>query len=168
MNAIGKIWSVCTDTMSRLNSWRHRRATMLHDSILRRLTRGRPPIGLPVLLIAALVAIAGSDPAAAADCFYYGETVTLSGQYFANVAPADDGVVRDALNDDARRVTLLKLAAPFCVDADGISGGVTAALTIQLNCPALHLTDGTELMVKGRLLGAHTGNGHTPVLLMCL
>ncbi len=180
MSAIGKDGKVRVASryvIGRLNDWRGTIArrirhapitTRLHDSLLRRLTSGRPPIGLPIILLAVLAAIAWPRPAAAADCFHYGQVVTLSGQYFAKVAPADDGVVRDPLNDTARRATLLSLAAPLCVNADTVSGGVLAAMSVQLNCPAVHPVDGSELSLKGRLLGAHTGNGQTPVLLMCL
>ena len=123
--------------------------------------------GLSALALV-LAATAWSGAAAAADCFRYGEVVTLSGQYFAEVAPADDGVVRDPINDAARRATLLKLTARYCVNTDILSRGVTAALSIQLHCPAVHPTDGSELSLEGRLLGAHSGNGQTPVMLMCL
>ncbi len=147
MNAIRTAWLACAHMVRR---------------------PGRPPIGLPIVLAAVLAATAWSASAAPAKCYRYGEIVTLSGQYFALVAPADDGLVRDPLTDAARRATLLSLTTPFCVDADIVSLGSTAALTIQLNCPAVHPADGTELSIKGRLLGAHTGNGQTPVVLMCL
>lgn len=126
----------------------------------------KPP-GLSALALV-LAATAWSAPALAADCFRYGEIVTLSGHYFAEVAPADDGVVRDPINDAARRATLLRLTQPYCVNADVLSRGVATALNIQLSCPALHQADGSALSVTGRLLGAHTGNGQTPVMLMCL
>jgi hypothetical protein len=51
--------------------------------------------------------------------------------------------------------------------ADTVNRSVSAALTIQLNCPAVRPADGSDLSLKGRLIGAHTGNGQTPVLLMC-
>ena len=169
MNPIGKLWIGSRDAMSRLNDWRKSLATRVHDSLLRRLTSGRPPIGLPVvLLVVVLAAIAWPGSAAAADCFHYGQVVTLSGEYFAKVAPVADGVVRDPINDAARRATLLRLTEPYCVNADVLSRGVATALNIQLSCPALHPADGSALSVTGRLLGAHTGNGQTPVLLMCL
>ena len=117
--------------------------------------------------VLALIASSVAAAAATASCYRYGEIVTLSGRYFAMVAPADDGVVRDPLNDAARRATLLKLTTPFCVDADTISRGIPVAMTVQLNCPADHPADGSALTLKGRLLGAHTQNGQTPVLLMC-
>ncbi len=167
MNPIGRLWSACTHATGLLNGWRKSVATRLHDSLLRRLTSGRPPIGLPVILVAMLAAIVWSASASAANCYRYGETVTLSGQYFALVAPVDDGVVRDPINDLARRATLLRLTTPYCVDADIISRGIAVAMTVQLNCPAIHPADGSELSIAGRLIGAHTGNGQTPVLLMC-
>ena len=119
-------------------------------------------------LTGVLALIAFSASATAAECYRYGQIVTLSGQYFAHVAPVDDGVVRDPINDLARRATLLELTTPYCVDADIVSRSVPAALSIQLNCPDVHPADGTELSIKGRVLGAHTHNGQTPVLLMCL
>ncbi len=174
MKAISKAWFASTDALGRLNGWYRRRAERKslaersHDILLRLLTRRRPPIGFPVLLVVALAAIAWSASASAADCYRYGEIVTLSGHYFAKVAPADDGVARDPLTDAARRATLLKLTTSFCVDADIVSLGSPSAMSIQLSCPAIHPADGSALSIKGRLLGAHTGNGQTPVLLMCL
>jgi hypothetical protein len=135
--------------------------------VLARPVPGRLAIGLPALVIA-LAATASFASSAAAECFRYGEVVTLSGRYFAEVAPAADGVTRDPINDASRRATLLVLASPLCVNADQISGGVSTALSIQLSCPDTHSADGTELSIEGRLVGAHTGNGQVPVLLMCL
>lgn len=131
-----------------------------------RAARNRPAMGVSALMVV-LAATAWSAPSAAAECFRYGQDVTLSGRYFAKVAPADDGVIRDPINDAARSAMLLKLTTPFCVNADIVSQGIPAAMTVQLNCPALHPADGSELSVEGRLVGAHTGNGQTPVLLMC-
>lgn len=174
MNLVGKVWITCRDAAGRLGTWHRLRTgylsitTKLHDILLRQLTKGRPPIGMPILLVAVLAGTVWSGSARAAECFRYGETVTLSGHYFAHVAPPDDGIVRDARNDVARRAALLSLAAPYCVAGDDVSRGVTAALSVQLNCPAIQAADGMALSVTGRLLGAHTGNGHTPVLLMCL
>lgn len=174
MTIVGKMWITCRDALDPLRSWHRLRAgymsitTRLHDILLRQLTKGRPPIGMPILLVAVLAATAWPGSARAAECFRYGETVTLSGHYFAHVAPPDDGVVRDARNDVARRAALLSLVTPYCVAGDDVSRGVSAALSVQLNCPAIQAADGMELSVTGRLLGAHTGNGHTPVLLMCL
>ncbi len=120
------------------------------------------------LLIGAVLAAASwSGAASAAACFRYGEVVTLSGQYFTEVAPAADGVVRAPLQDAARRADILFLNTPYCVDADVLSGGVSAASEIQLHCPATGAADGSVLSLTGRLFGAHTGNGHTPVLLAC-
>ncbi len=99
--------------------------------------------------------------------FRYGEVVTLTGSHFALVAPPADGIVRDPRNDAARRADLLVLNSSFCVNADELSGGVSEALTIQLNCPAVDVTDGSTITLTGRLVGAYTGNGHTPVLLAC-
>ncbi len=168
MNVIGKVRLACRYGMGRQNGWRKSVATQLHDSLPRRLTSGRPPIGLPLILIVMLVAIAWPASASAAACYRYGQVVTLSGQYFAKVAPADDGIIRDPLTDAARRATLLRLTTPLCVDADIVSLGVPASLSVRLNCPGVHPADGTELSIKGRLLGAHTHSGQTPVLLMCL
>ncbi len=118
-------------------------------------------------LIVSTASAAAAAATATASCYRYGEIVTLSGHYFALVAPANDGVVRDPLNDAARRATVLRLTTPFCVDADIISRGIPVAMSVQLNCPAAHPADGAALTLKGRLLGAHTHNGQTPVLLMC-
>ena len=174
MTALGRAWSACTHAIGRLNGWYRRRrerrslAEVVHGILLRHLTMRRPPIGLPVILAVALVAVAWSASAKAADCYRYGQVVTLAGHYFATVAPVDDGVVRDPLQDAARRATLLRVNTPFCVDADTVSRGIAMAATVQLDCPAIHPTDGSALSIEGRLLGAHTGNGQTPVLLACM
>ena len=119
-----------------------------------------------VLATVALAAILWSGPAAGA-CFRYGDVVTLSGSHFNLVAAPVDGVIRAPQNDAARRADLLMLDAPFCVNADTLSGSVSGAATVQLNCPAIDVPDGSSVTLTGRLIGADTGNGHTPVILSC-
>lgn len=108
-----------------------------------------------------------NEPAFAGDCFRYGEIVTLSGHYASAVLPGADGVVRDLRTNAGRRADLLSLDSPLCVDADVLSGGVAGAMTVQVHCPVRDAADGSALSLTGRLLGADTGNGHTPVLLVC-
>ena len=180
----GRAWPARWRAIGRASAWRDLLVdrlpnlsigAWLHDGLLRWLTRRRPPIGLPVLVAVALAAVAwaaaqpsSAAAAAAAECYRYGQVVTLSGQYFARVAPVDDGVIRDPRTDLARHATLLSLASPLCVSPNSISRGVLAAATVQLKCPAIHPADGSELSIEGRLVGAHSGNGQTPVVLMCL
>jgi hypothetical protein len=106
-------------------------------------------------------------PAGASGCLGFGETVTLTGSYAAAVLPVADGVTRDVRTDAGRRADVLTLSAPICVDADVVSTGVQGTLTVQLHCPVLELVDGTTISLTGRLVGAHIGNGHAPVLLAC-
>jgi hypothetical protein len=128
----------------------------------------RSGLGVRTGLMAVVLASAlWSGPASAAACFRYGEVVTLTGSHFTLAPPPADEIVRDPRNDAARRADLLILSAPYCVNADALSAGVSEASTIQLNCPAVDVTDGSNVTLTGRLIGAHTGNGHTPVLLAC-
>jgi len=115
----------------------------------------------------AVAAILTSLPATAGECFRYGAVVTLSGHYAAGVLPGVDGIVRDLRTDAGRRADVLSLDAPLCVDADVLSAGVPAALSVQVHCPVKDVPDGSALSLTGRLVGARLGNGHTPVLLVC-
>jgi len=129
--------------------------------------RSRAAFRLAPTILAALMLAAWSGPSSAAACFRYGEIVTLTGHYAVQVQPPKDGIVRDVRNDAGRRADLLVLDTPLCVDSDALSNAVSAATTIQLHCPAIVASDGSALSATGRLLGAFTGNGHTPVLLVC-
>ena len=116
----------------------------------------------------ALAAIALQAPASAsAPCFRYGDIVTLTGRYAPLLAPPDDGIVRADRNDAARRADVLALSESFCVAADNLSIAIPAALSIQIRCPAVKSASGATISLTGRLLGAHTGNGHIPVILAC-
>ncbi len=66
---------------------------------------------------------------------------------------------------DAGRTADVLYGVPLCVASDDLSDGVPAATDVQVLCP--DLLAGSKIAVTGRLLGAHTGNGHTPVLLVC-
>jgi hypothetical protein len=116
-----------------------------------------------VLAAAATLLLAGS---AAADCMRYGATVSLTGQFKPAVVAAngDD----DPLGIPGRTADLLVLASPLCMTADAVSPTVVAAPSVQVHCPDLvpGLNDPTT--ITGRLVGANTGNGHTPVLIVCL
>jgi hypothetical protein len=115
------------------------------------------------LLIAACVF---AMPAAAAQCMHYGATVTLHGIF----DPAVLSQPSDPLDTEllpGRTSDLLVLDAPLCIAADAVSKGIRAATDVQLLCPELAGKSGVAASVTGRLVGAHTGNGHTPVLLVC-
>jgi hypothetical protein len=108
-----------------------------------------------------------SSPAMAGGCFHFGEVVTLTGNYVAMTAPLADGVLRDSRTDAGRRADLLELRSPLCVLPDVISAGVHEAASVQLDCPGLKASEGGLLSLSGRLIGAHTGNGHPPIVLSC-
>jgi hypothetical protein len=112
-----------------------------------------------------LVACMFPLPALAGGCVQFGATVTLTGRYVLDVlAPQPPGDY-DRRRDAGRTADVLYLASPLCVASDDLSDGVPAATDVQVLCP--DLLAGSKIAVTGRLLGAHTGNGHTPVLLVC-
>lgn len=116
------------------------------------------------ILVVALSLIA--SPALAKECAQYGDVVTLGGQYgFSVLADGRDG--SDGIGDAGERANLLFLDTPLCIDSDPVSKGVSDVTSIQLHCPVLQASDGNVLSLTGQLVGAHTGNGHTPVLLVC-
>jgi hypothetical protein len=123
-----------------------------------------------VASLAGLVALAAfipMSPASATSCARYGDIVTLSGSYSPDAPPTVDGVDRLARTTSGRLADLLLLAAPLCIAGDDISKGVAEAMSIQLHCPALEASSGETVELTGRLIGAHTGNGHQPILLAC-
>ncbi len=123
------------------------------------------PSDLILVSLAASVLIA--SPAGAADCLHFGETVTLAGNY-APAVLAESGSGNEApAGITGRTADLLMLQAPVCVAADVVSAGVPVATDIQILCPDLVAASGQAISVTGRLVGAHSGNGHTPVLLVC-
>jgi hypothetical protein len=103
----------------------------------------------------------------ASTCAKFGEIVTLSGAYSPDAAPTVDGVDRLPRTTSGRLADLLLLDAPLCIASDDISTGVISAMSIQLHCPALKAASGDIVEVTGRLVGAHSGNGHEPILLAC-
>jgi hypothetical protein len=116
------------------------------------------------ILVAALSVI--GSPALASECLQYGDVVTLDGQYgFAVLADGRNGT--DGIGDASEHANLLFLDSPLCITPDPVSGGVSDVTSIQLHCPALQANNGNALSLTGQLVGAHTGNGHTPVLLIC-
>jgi hypothetical protein len=119
------------------------------------------------LVIAAGLVAVPVTTAVAAECPAYGTMVTLEGRYAHAVIAASATGSQNPAGIPGRTADLLILDAPLCVAANAISGGVLAALDIQLNCPELVLEGGEAVEITGRLFGAHTGNGHTPVLLVC-
>jgi hypothetical protein len=134
-------------------------------SALRRRKKENMLKGLFASLAAAACLLA--SPAWAGDCFRFGATVTLAGRY----APA---VLGESVNGNSdpggvagRTANLLILDSPLCVSADVVSAGVPAAVDIQLHCAELPEGSGKSVSLTGMLVGAHTGNGHTPVLLVC-
>ncbi len=109
------------------------------------------------------VAAALPLPAAAGTCARFGDVVTLSGRYVLHVvAPRSPGEDEPR---EKRTANLLYLAAPLCVDSDDVSEGVPAAGNVQVLCPGLAAA--SPISITGRLFGAYTGNGQTPVLLVC-
>ena len=113
-----------------------------------------------------LAALLAASPALADTCQRYGAIVTLSGAFSPGVLATVIGH-DDPRGNAGRTADLLILDRPLCVDSNTMSAGVPAAANVQLLCPALAAESGAAIMLTGRLIGAHTGNGHTPVLLGC-
>jgi hypothetical protein len=101
--------------------------------------------------------------AQAASCLRFGDMVTLTGRYALQVVAAPSPGAVEPL--EKRTSNLLYLAMPLCVDSDDLSEGVSAAADVQVLCP--NLAAASQVAITGRLVGAHTGNGHTPVFLVC-
>jgi hypothetical protein len=102
---------------------------------------------------------------AVADCYRFGDIVTLAG-IFAPAIVAENGNP-DPSGLAGRTSDLLLFDGLICVLADPVSSSVADAGDVQLRCPDLALQEGERATLRGRLFGAHTGNGHTPILLMC-
>jgi hypothetical protein len=100
-----------------------------------------------------------------ATCFGYGDTVTLDGTYQPDVVSG--GSIGELADMDQRIVDLLVVGAPFCIDSDPVSAGIVGGLSLQLLCPEEKFSSGAAVSITGRLVGAHTSNGHIPVLLVC-
>lgn len=137
-----------------------RTAGIADSSWVRALRRFR----VPAVVVGCWLA---SSPATAEECFHFGEVVTLTGNYSAMTAPLADGISRDSRTDAGRRADLLELNSPLCILPDVVSAGVQDAASVQLDCPGLKASDGGLLSLSGRLIGAHTGNGHPPIVLSC-
>ncbi len=112
-----------------------------------------------MLRLMAAMACLVATPALAAECHHFGDVITIDGRY----GDADGTGAKVA----ARQGEVLFLDSAICVAADVISPGIAGAMSIQLHCPKIEVAHGTEVTVTGRLFGAHTGNGQTPVLLSC-
>jgi hypothetical protein len=92
--------------------------------------------------------------------------VTLTGRYELNVVAPPPPGTGDREPVEKRTANLLYLSSPLCVESNDLSEGVSAATDIQVLCP--NLAAANRIEITGRLFGAHTGNGQTPVLLVCL
>jgi hypothetical protein len=114
-------------------------------------------------LIAAVIFALPAPAGAASSCVRFGDIVTLTGRYVLDVVAAPSPGADEPTQK--RTSNLLYLATPLCVDSDDLSEGVSAAGNVQVLCPDLGA--GSQVSITGRLFGAHTGNGHTPVLLVC-
>jgi hypothetical protein len=119
---------------------------------------GLVPVGFVILF---------SAPLHAAECHRYGATVTLAGRYAQAALVESPSGATDPQAVPGRTANLLILDVPLCVASDSVSRGVSAALDVQVLCPDRVIADGEAVSVTGRLVGAHTGNGHTPILLVC-
>lgn len=92
-------------------------------------------------------------------CLRYGSTTTLAGHFAADVAPSG--------NASGRKADILTLNAPSCIAADVVSPGIPHVASVQVLCRDAEWVDGAPASITGRLVGAHTGNGHPPILLVC-
>ena len=115
-----------------------------------------------ILLAAAALLFAGP---AAADCLRYGATVSLTGQFVPAVLAMNGS--DDPLGGPGRTADLLVLASSLCVAGDVVSPVVLAAASVQVHCPDFVPGPNGPTTITGRLVGANTGNGHTPILLVC-
>jgi len=115
-----------------------------------------------IILAAAALLLAGP---AAADCVRYGATVTLTGQFMPAVLAMNGS--DDPLAEPGRTADVLVLASSLCVAGDVVSPVVLAAGSIQVHCPDFIPELHGPTTMTGRLVGAHTGNGHTPIRLVC-
>jgi hypothetical protein len=134
------------------------------------MTAGKSPGTGGITLLAGLGLLAtfiAVPTASAGTCSRFGDIVTLSGAYSPDAVPVVDGVERLPRTASGRLADLLLLPVPLCIASDDISQGVMEALSIQLHCPALQASGGDTIELTGRLVGAHTGNGHPPILLAC-
>ena len=104
-------------------------------------------------------------PAVAVTCARFGDVVTLTGRYVLHVVAPTAAGFQGRVSEDSRTANVLYLASPLCVDSDDVSEGVPAATNVQVLCPDLAAAN--PIAITGRLIGAHTGNGQTPVLLVC-
>lgn len=118
---------------------------------------------LAAIAAAGLLAISATGVSAA--CHRFGDIVTLAGHFSPDVI-AENGNP-DGAGIAGRTSDLLVLDNTICVLPDLISGNVADAGDVQLRCPDLALAKGEHATLRGRLFGAHTGNGHTPILLAC-
>jgi len=118
--------------------------------------------------VSACIAALAVSPAAADACHRYGAIVELSGAFAPAVLADGAAGADDPGRIPSRTSDLLVLDAPLCVLDNPVSRGVEAALDVQLLCPSLVADGGDAITLTGRLVGAHTGNGHTPVLLSCM
>lgn len=115
-----------------------------------------------IILAAAALLFAGP---AAADCLRYGATVSLTGQFVPAVLAMNGN--DDPLGEPGRTADLLVLASSLCVAGDVVSPVVLAAASVQVNCPDFIPDSDGPITITGRLVGANTGNGHAPILLVC-
>jgi hypothetical protein len=109
--------------------------------------------------------LAVSSNSASAECYRFGDIVTFSG-IFAPGVTVENGN-RDPRGLAGRTSDLLLFDGLICVFADPVSRHFADAGDVQLRCPDLVLQKGERVTLRGRLFGAHTGNGHTPILLAC-
>lgn len=118
---------------------------------------------LAAIAAAGLLAISATGASAA--CHRFGDIVTLAGHFAPDVI-AENGNL-DPYGIPGRTSDLLVLDGVMCMLADPISDKVAGVADVQLRCPDVALQKGEHTTLRGRLFGAHTGNGHTPVLLVC-
>ncbi len=104
-------------------------------------------------------------PVSAGACARFGDVVTLTGRYVLQVVAAPAGGTFAPEPVEKRTSNLLYLSTPLCIESDDLNDGIAAATDVQVLCP--DPVAASPISITGRLFGAHTGNGHTPVLLVC-
>ena len=114
---------------------------------------------------AVLAALCVWPAQAAVACARDGDMVTLAGRYVLQVVAPPSAGTGDREPVEKRAANPLYASSPLCIESDDLSEGIPAATNVQVLCPGLAAAGQTS--ITGRLVGADTGNGQTPVLLVC-